>query len=611
MRICIVGKYPPIQGGVSAHTYWLAQTLAALGHEVHVVTNANEVEPRFRVWMRPEDWRRCESDHPSGGFVRVHWTDAELDRQRHIPWSNPFVTKLASAAARAVRDRDLELIFSYYLEPYGVAGHLSASMTGRPHVTRLAGSDFGRLRKLAQFQPLYDHVLSSAARVAIGGVGRDELAGCRIEDPVDDHPLPEGVFGPEGEVLDVQALAAEVAAQPDAAPLRIGAGLDAGPYLGIYGKISEPKGTFDLLPALAALRRRGREFHLLAMAHGWGGLEERFHEAIRELGLDDCVTQLPFLPPWRVPAFARRCQAVCFLERDFPIAGHVPAVPREVLASGRCLVASAPILRSQSQAGRLVHLYNCIAVKDVRNVDELAAQLEVALGDPHTAGRIGALGHHYSRRREQAHAFPRNYERLFADVIDGRAPSELTRADFPWCQLAGALLEPPPEGEGEALALTVYTRLLKTGMQSDPRHGLLLDAVRFELHTSELLIDTFDDDGLFRLRCEDPDRDLTTLRPAPAPGLTLRQFDHDVAVLAEAYERGAPPWDVPARTSWAAFLPGGRAFSLTPEAFDLLRCCDGNRTIGEMADELGEGELRETIRRTLVEWFEAGLIALG
>jgi glycosyltransferase involved in cell wall biosynthesis len=611
VRLCIVGKYPPIQGGVSAHTYWLAQGLAALGHEVHVVTNANEVEPRFRMWMRPEDWRRCEGDHPGGGSIRVHQTDAELGRQRHIPWSNPFVTKLASAAARTVREHNLELIFSYYLEPYGVAGHLAAHMTGRPHVIRPAGSDFGRLRKLAQFQPLYDHLFRSAARVMIGAADRDELAGCRIEDPADDHPLPEGVFAPEGEVLGVEALAAEVAGQPGAAPLRIGAGLNGAPCLGIYGKISEPKGTFDLLSALAVLRRRGRKFHLLAMAHGWDGLEERFHETIRQLGLDDCVTQLPFLPPWRVPAFARRCQAVCFLERDFPIAGHMPTVPREVLACGRCLVASAPILRSQSQAGRLVHLYNCIAVNDVRNVDELAAKLGVALENPHTAGRIGARGHQYSRRREQAHAFPRNYERLFADVIEGRAPAEPAPADFPWCRLAGAHLKPPTEGEGEVLALTVYKRLLETDKQSDPRHQLLLDAARFELYTSELLFDTGDSDGLFRLECEDPDRDLTALRPDAAPGLTLRHFDHDVAALAEAHKQGAPPWEVPPRPSWAAFLPGGRAFSLTPEARGLLRCCDGTRSIGELADELGEGELRETIRRTLVEWFEAGLIALG
>jgi hypothetical protein len=44
VRICIVGKYPPIQGGVSAQTYWAARGLAAGGHDVSVVTKAAEVE---------------------------------------------------------------------------------------------------------------------------------------------------------------------------------------------------------------------------------------------------------------------------------------------------------------------------------------------------------------------------------------------------------------------------------------------------------------------------------------------------------------------------------------------------------------------------------------
>jgi hypothetical protein len=71
MRLCVIGKYPPIEGGVSAHTYWLAHGLASLGHEVHVITNGNEVEQRFRMWMRPEDWRRCEGDYAGGGRVRL------------------------------------------------------------------------------------------------------------------------------------------------------------------------------------------------------------------------------------------------------------------------------------------------------------------------------------------------------------------------------------------------------------------------------------------------------------------------------------------------------------------------------------------------------------
>src|SRR6266508_3253452 len=51
VRICFVGKYPPIQGGVSAQTYWAARGRAGRGHEVFVVTNAAEVEDAYRIHL--------------------------------------------------------------------------------------------------------------------------------------------------------------------------------------------------------------------------------------------------------------------------------------------------------------------------------------------------------------------------------------------------------------------------------------------------------------------------------------------------------------------------------------------------------------------------------
>ena len=108
MRICVVGKFPPIQGGVSTRTYWSAHDLAARGHEVHVVTNAKEARPPFRMHMRRQDWKRCEAAHsasqPGGaspGSVTVHWTDPVDSSQFYIPMASPFVSKLAATAARS------------------------------------------------------------------------------------------------------------------------------------------------------------------------------------------------------------------------------------------------------------------------------------------------------------------------------------------------------------------------------------------------------------------------------------------------------------------------------------------------------------------------------
>ena len=71
MRICAVIKYPPIQGGVSAQSFWLARGLADAGHEVFVVTNADSVEDDYRILMTDDDRRWLEHSSPQGGRVAL------------------------------------------------------------------------------------------------------------------------------------------------------------------------------------------------------------------------------------------------------------------------------------------------------------------------------------------------------------------------------------------------------------------------------------------------------------------------------------------------------------------------------------------------------------
>src|SRR5580700_9025576 len=99
VKLCVIGKYPPIQGGVSMRTYWTAHDLAARGHEVHVVTNAKEAQAPFRIFMTGRDWERCDGAY-GAGLVQVHWTDPVDRSQVYIPMAAPFVSKLAATAAR-------------------------------------------------------------------------------------------------------------------------------------------------------------------------------------------------------------------------------------------------------------------------------------------------------------------------------------------------------------------------------------------------------------------------------------------------------------------------------------------------------------------------------
>ncbi len=225
MRICLIGKFPPIQGGVSMRTYWTAQGLAARGHDVHVVTNAKEAVAPFRMHMRTEDWVRCSTTY-NGGSVTVHWTDPVDSSQAYLPMASAFVTKLAAVAARAHAERAFDVIYSHYLEPYAVAGFLVSQMTGIPHVVRMAGSDAGRLWSHPQYELVYDHVLRSAQIVIAAGPVAERtiergVAPERIV-PGGAFHVPEQLFAPEGPQLDIPKLRAEIAAESRDLPTRLG-----------------------------------------------------------------------------------------------------------------------------------------------------------------------------------------------------------------------------------------------------------------------------------------------------------------------------------------------------------------------------------------------------
>ena len=140
-RICLVSKYPPIQGGVSASSYWTARGLAERGHHVDVVTNAHEVIPEYRLLLEPRDSSWLEPRFPvTGGSVRVQQTQPFGPSTYYISPANPFVSKLAGLAIDVIRD-GAEIVIARYFEPYGVAGYLAAQATGAKLVLSHSGSD--------------------------------------------------------------------------------------------------------------------------------------------------------------------------------------------------------------------------------------------------------------------------------------------------------------------------------------------------------------------------------------------------------------------------------------------------------------------------------------
>jgi glycosyltransferase involved in cell wall biosynthesis len=300
-----------------------------------------------------------------------------------------------------------------------VAASLAAQWTRLPLIVKHAGSDLDRLMRVPDLATTYIEILRSADYLLTSPwlVNRFLAMGVPEECIFQDTylRLPSQFFNPAGGSLDVAELLGQVRSNA-----RIGSRGEGEfdpdiPTIGIYGKVGFYKGSYDLLAALGILKQEGLSFNLLAMTDG--EQIERFLNEIRANGLQQRATLLPFLPQWQVPRFIRTCTAVCFLERDFPIAIHGPLVPREVLACGTCLVLSREIAEKQSFRDRLVMQENVLIVDDPKDHASLAHTLRNVVLAPDRARVIGREGARISQQLESFEGFVDELEELLHAVV--------------------------------------------------------------------------------------------------------------------------------------------------------------------------------------------------
>lgn len=393
MRLLLVAKYPPIQGGTAAKGWAIAQWLAMAGHEVHVVSNAPEVEADYRESFLPGDEERLDGPHLSGGSVTQHMTSAEgLADAFFIPQTTPYLSKLTAIGLSVARERDIDAVIGIYLEPYGLAAWSVARECGIPAVQIHAGSDLQRLAVRTQAAAAYWSALRSAAAVVTStSAERHLLAGgvepSRLIVGMPSHASNDD-FRPEGPLLDEVALlhaAGGGSAWSPSSPIA------ADRTIGFMGKLGPYKGAAALLESTEMMGSGVR----LAMLCGTGSRSSRFladREAHRGTPFER-VALLPFVAPWRVPEFIRSCDVLCYLENDFPVTIHRPHIPREVLMCGRPLVLSRDVARYQVWRHPPRDGVNVAIVEDPNDPQEIVDTLRRLLSDDSVREAISAAGH--------------------------------------------------------------------------------------------------------------------------------------------------------------------------------------------------------------------------
>jgi glycosyltransferase involved in cell wall biosynthesis len=651
IRACFVIKYPPIQGGVSMASYWMARELAERGHQIFVVTNASEVEDAYRIYMDEDDREWYEPRSPAtGGFVRVCPTQPSSRAMSHIPQANPFVTKLSSVATQAIRRHGCDMLFAYYLQPYGLAAHLASHWTGVPYIIRHAGSDLGRLMRQPGLTTAYREVIRAADSLWTGPTMKNTFMALGVpEERIWHGPSPRlpAIFNPAAPVLDLNALLERLSQTrtPHVQDVLINSRpIDCSkPTIGIYGKVGDVKGSFDLLQALSRLKREGLAFNFIAVTQGVA--LPAFKQAIQQLDLQDRTWTFPFLPHWKMPGFIRACTAVCFLEREFPIDFHAPTIPREVLASGTCLVLSGEIVGKQPHMKtQFADGENLLVVADPQDHADLARQLRTAILDPDGAARIGRMGRalysdSFGTDDGQATASIELVEQQLEEIkaqgaARSRRPSppdeerrkERLRVRLAWssallaaswhglidayCQAHVVVPESP---FADAVALCDFLERRLAEPTGDDGH--LREVLRYEKQHNLLFMDPGDiflaESTRLTLRStsgrgrpasvigkrrfmELHDRapeEVLKLRPMTSPGVRVEVFSRDFRALARSLRDGERPLQVTDAKTIILFKKELNFVCLELKINEatkhFLDLCDGHRTVQSAIEEMG------------------------
>lgn len=401
MKIVIVGKAPPLQGGVSVRTLTCVRSLAKAGHQVTYITNASSSLGTYLA-----AWGPMEDEYLRQLLGTATLIDVRVPgRISHIPFSPAFETRLLGHALEATNQADI--VVGWYYQPYGVVAALAGALSGKRSVVMHAGSDLGRLCKDAALRRTYRATFAGSTMLA-GGSLTAELISEQLG--LESKRILRGAGTPQYFNRRVAPL---VPAQHQASlharveSWALGPAVtswieeswgrfhrDGPPIVGVYGKAGEQKGHFDLLNAAERLLDTGVE---LRLAFATGGHRRPLLRLVKRIAQSDrlrdrCVL-FPFVAPWHVPRFIKGCDIMAFLERDFEVPFHGPRVPLEVMAMAKPLILSREVANKQWMARHFKHLSNIGLVENPRDTSALSAVLRSLIVDPAAAKDMGVAGY--------------------------------------------------------------------------------------------------------------------------------------------------------------------------------------------------------------------------
>ncbi len=370
-RLCfITGEFPPMRGGVGDYTRELGIALTHLGYEVHVITHVRA--------------HTADQDERVASHLHVHPI---------IPRWDSSALHLLIHAIRKIRPRIVHIQYqtaAYHMHPTinifpwllkrGMP-NLSTAITYHDLREPYLFPKAGPLRRWITYFP------ARQVRWVIATNREDEallrskgIAAVRIPIGPNVHPVPVSAE-------EVQDWRRELGIPDRAATI------------GYFGFLNRSKGALELVRAVALLRERGQDVHLIMLGDPLGASDptnqaylEEVKQAVTNLGLDTRIHWTGFLDDRGLSLGFAACDVIALPYRDG--ASLRRGTLQAALVHGAAIVSTRPRV---SEVG--ADLKEAILTVEPQDPLALAQGIAALLNDPERARRLR------ERARALSHTF--------------------------------------------------------------------------------------------------------------------------------------------------------------------------------------------------------------
>ncbi|MGN7738525.1 glycosyltransferase [Pseudomonas sp. 22526] len=368
-RILVIGKAPPVQGGVSINTYEVALELVTAGYQVDLLSNRQEVAAGYRqVGVNDQ------------GRAGLNFIDIEpLTGFFHVPYSPLFFERLAGKSLALLQDRDYSLIVGWYLFPYGAVASYISTVSGIPYVLLHAGSDINRLANHSSLKHMVARDLQNASaiiapnnsavteRLMSFGTSHENIkhygGGAQF---LKHHAVPGRTL--DQLVISLRSLVSEEAPWFNWDLINSPAALDFSidkQVVCLYGKASQSKRIKEVVEEVDKVSSEVDFSVIMILA---GELEELKGIYTLTRTLRSAATRIFFLPPLSVSLLHEVldvCDVGICIEESFQVDSHLSRRPREMMCFSVIPIVSKDFLSLPYYRDTLINSENCLVIDSV------------------------------------------------------------------------------------------------------------------------------------------------------------------------------------------------------------------------------------------------------